>query len=52
MAKARPEPTVKEVRELAARANCDERTARKALTKGVESIRTRDVKERLREAMR
>jgi hypothetical protein len=46
------EPTVKQIRELAAEANVDERTAKKALTEGVETIRTRDVKERLRAAMK
>ena len=51
MAKTKRVPTVAEIRNLAAKAQVDERTAKKALTNGVESIRTRDVKDRIKAAL-
>lgn len=50
--KSKNEPSEKEVLELAAKAQVDPRTARKALTKGVEALRNRFLKERVREAMK
>jgi hypothetical protein len=52
MAKIKREPTVQEIRNLAAAAQIDERTAKKALTKGVESIRTRSIKDKIRAVLK
>jgi DNA-binding transcriptional regulator YhcF (GntR family) len=52
MKKTQPSPSVKDVRELAARAECSENTARKALTEGVDAIRGENLRNRLREAMK
>ena len=45
-------PTPQQIRELAARAECSEKAARRALTEGVAAIRGENLRTRLKEAMR
>ena len=48
----RASPTRAEVLDVAARAQVDPRTARKAMTQGVESVKGEAARERLRAALR
>jgi hypothetical protein len=52
MSKQKKGPTEQEVTALAARAQCSPKTARKALERGVDSIRGEVLKGRLRDALR